>query len=136
VRVFLDTNVLISAFATRGLSADLLRLVLTEHELITSEVVLEEVERVLTRKLALRAGEVAEIVSFLREYPTQPRPSEPASVPISDPDDPWVLACAIAAGADVLVTGDTALLECSSLVTELQITNPRGFWESQRGLQP
>jgi len=32
VRVFFDTNVLVSAFATRGLSADLLRLVLTEHD--------------------------------------------------------------------------------------------------------
>lgn len=32
MRVFLDTNVLVSAFATRGLSADVFRLVLAEHE--------------------------------------------------------------------------------------------------------
>jgi hypothetical protein len=32
--VFLDANVLVSAFATRGLSAELLELVLLEHRLI------------------------------------------------------------------------------------------------------
>ena len=40
MRVFFDTNVLVSAFLTRGLCADLLRLVLTEHTLVTSEGVL------------------------------------------------------------------------------------------------
>jgi hypothetical protein len=34
VRVFFDTNVLVSAFLARGLCADLLRLVLTEHTLV------------------------------------------------------------------------------------------------------
>ena len=35
VRVFFDTNVLVSAFLARGLCADLLRLVLREHSLLT-----------------------------------------------------------------------------------------------------
>jgi len=47
VRVFLDTNVLVSAFATRGVCADLVRFVLAEHTLVTSEVVLRELRRVL-----------------------------------------------------------------------------------------
>jgi uncharacterized protein len=34
VRVALDTNVLVSAVATRGICADVLRVVLTEHELV------------------------------------------------------------------------------------------------------
>jgi len=37
VKVFLDTNVLVSALATRGLCADLLRKVLTEHELLVGK---------------------------------------------------------------------------------------------------
>jgi predicted nucleic acid-binding protein len=47
LRGFLDTNVLVSAFATRGLCADVLRHVLTEHELLTGEVVLAELRRAL-----------------------------------------------------------------------------------------
>lgn len=136
MRVFLDSNVLISAFATRGLSADVLRLVLMEHELLCAEVVLEEVERVLTRKFSMPPADVAEIVSFLRDHPVEPRPSEPASVPISDPDDAWVLASALAAGAEVLVTGDAALLELGPQVAALEITNPRGFWQLHRQSRP
>ena len=51
MKVFLDTNVLVSGFATRGLCADVIRLVLAEHELLTAEVVLDEVRRVLLRKI-------------------------------------------------------------------------------------
>tara|TARA_Y100000590_G_C15710915_1_gene1010249 strand:+ start:1307 stop:1432 length:126 start_codon:yes stop_codon:yes gene_type:complete len=40
MKVFLDTNVLVSAFATRGLCADVMRVILTEHELLIGEVVL------------------------------------------------------------------------------------------------
>jgi hypothetical protein len=36
VRVFFHTNVLVSAYAARGLRADVLRLMLTEHELLIS----------------------------------------------------------------------------------------------------
>jgi predicted nucleic acid-binding protein len=48
VRVCLDTNVLVAAFATRGLCADVLRTVLAEHDLVVGEVILAELRRVLT----------------------------------------------------------------------------------------
>ena len=50
---FLDTNVLASAAATRGLCADVLREVLTSHELVTSAQVLNEFERVLRTKFGI-----------------------------------------------------------------------------------
>ena len=53
MRVFPDTNVLASAFGTRGLCADALRLVLAGHELVTGEIVIEELRGVLRRKFAL-----------------------------------------------------------------------------------
>jgi predicted nucleic acid-binding protein len=51
VKVFLDTNVLVSGFATRGLCADVIRLVLAEHELVPWEVVLNELKQVLKPKI-------------------------------------------------------------------------------------
>lgn len=42
MRVFFETYVLVIAFLARGLCADLFRLVLSEHILATSEVVLTE----------------------------------------------------------------------------------------------
>ena len=53
MRVFLDTNVLVSAVATRGICADLLRLVASEHELVVGEVVLTELRHVLATRIRL-----------------------------------------------------------------------------------
>jgi putative PIN family toxin of toxin-antitoxin system len=131
--VFLDTNVLVSAYATRGLCADVLRLVLTEHELITAEVVLDELEQILTTKIRLPEAVAAEILASLREHPVQPRPSSSGDFPIRDPGDAWVLASALAAGADVLISGDPHLLDAAGDVADVRITSPRGFWSMLRG---
>ena len=87
MRVFLDTNVLASALGTRGLCADVLRLVLAEHELVTGEVVIEELRGVLRRKFRMPAGTVKEIETFLRGYHLEPKPREPPRLPLSDPND-------------------------------------------------
>jgi predicted nucleic acid-binding protein len=76
LRVFPDTNVLASAFGTRGLCADVLRLILREHELVTGEVVLEELRGVSRRKFGVPAKAVTEIESFLRGYQVQRKPHE------------------------------------------------------------
>ncbi len=131
MRVFLDTNVLVSAFATRGLCADVLRVVLGEHPLVTSEVVLRELGRVLQRRIGLPPRTVKEIVEFLREHEVAPRPARRAAIPRRDPDDQWVLASAIESRADVLVTGDRDLLDVARSVG-IKIVDPRGFWEFVR----
>ena len=132
MRVFLDTNVLVSAYAARGLCADVMRLVLAEHELIVGQVVLEELERILTGKLHLPPELVQDIISSLREHPMQPKPESAGAIPVRDPDDVWVLASAMDAGADVLVTGDSHLLEIATEVQGLRIASPRDFWELLR----
>ena len=131
MRVFLDTNVLVAAFATRGLCADVLRDVLAEHELLVGEVVLTELERALKRRLRLPATAVEAILQFLREHEVVPKPKEPASLPVRDPADRWILASALAARADVLVTGDRDLLDLPASAP-LRILDPRAFWELAR----
>jgi uncharacterized protein len=133
VRIFLDTNVLVSAYATRGLCADVLRLILAEHDLLTGEVVLNELERILTSKIRLSPLIVEETITFLRQYHVEPKPRGVLPVDVGDPDDAWVLASAMAAQADVLITGDPHLLNVADEVKALRITNPRGFWEMHRG---
>jgi len=132
VRVFLDTNVLVSAFATRGLCADVVRQVLAEHELVVAEVVLEEVQRVLKHKFGLPQLAVREIRAFLEEHTVQPKPRTTTAPRVRDADDQWVLASALAAKADVLVTGDKDLLDVKDKVSGLAITDPRGFWNMLR----
>ena len=131
MRVFLDTNVLVSAFATRGLSADVFRVVVTEHELLTGEVNLVELRRVLRDQIRLPSDTIGAIEQLLREHIIIPKPDNPLPVPIRDPDDRWVLASAVAGHADVLVTGDKDLLQ-AAYRGPLRILDPRGFWELSR----
>lgn len=127
MRVFLDTNVLVSAFATRGLCADLFRHILAEHELVIGDVVLDELTRVLATRFEMPAAAIAEITTFLRQYPSVPRPAEPSPLPVTDVDDGWVLASAVDGEADVLVTGDKDLLSVADQAP-VRILDPRGFW--------
>jgi len=131
LRVFLDTNVLVSAFATRGMCADVLRVVLAEHSLVTSEVVLRELGRVQRKRIGLPAGAIKEIDKFLREHEVAPKPTAPAALPKRDPGDQWVLASAIESRTDVLVTGDRDLLDIAA-AAPIKIVDPRGFWELVR----
>ena len=128
MRVFLDTNVLVSAVATRGLCADVVRLVLAEHELLTGAVNLAELERVLRDKLHAPARTVRELETFLRTHTIVLKPPAVLDVAVRDPDDRWVLASAVAGAADVLVTGDRDLLDLGD-GAPLPIVDPRGFWE-------
>lgn len=131
MRVFLDTNVLVSAFATRGLCADVFRHIVAEHSLVTGDVVLKELRRVLRTRIKLPARTVDAIEEFLREHEVVPKPEKAADVAIRDPDDRWVLASALSAKVDVLVTGDRDLLDLGP-AAPLRILDPRGFWNLVR----
>ena len=86
-----------------------------------------ELERVLTRKIELPAETIQEIIAFLEQQTVQPTPKAVSPIPVRDEDDQWVLASALAATAEVLVTGDKDLLDIAAKVTGLTITDPRGF---------
>jgi len=127
VRVFLDTNVLVSAFATRGLCADLLRHVLAEHTLVTGEVVLQELRRVLRSRLRMPTRAIHEVEQFLREHEVTAKPKRPTGVAVRDLDDAWILASALEGKADVLVTNDRDLLDVAA-EAPIDIVDPRAFW--------
>jgi uncharacterized protein len=129
LRVFLDTNVLVAAFATRGLCSDLLRLVLAEHQLIMTKVVAAELGRVLETKIGLPPGHRTQVTEFLAGYLVPETAASSASIAVRDVDDIEVVRSAIAAGADVLVTGDRDLLDAE---LDVPVVTPRGFWDLLR----
>ena len=106
----LGTNVLVAAFATRGICRDVFRTVLAEHRLLVGESVLVEFERILTDKLRTPPPRAREIVAFLREHGDVVAPDTPASWPENGPDDRWIVAAAQDGSADVLVNGDSGIL--------------------------
>jgi putative PIN family toxin of toxin-antitoxin system len=129
MKVFTDTNVLVSAFTARGLCAELFEIILADHTLMTGEFVLDELNRVLIEKLNVPEVKVNDTLQLLRKYYVEPIPDKPSEVKVRDADDQWVLESAIKAKADILVTGDKDLLDISENIQQLQIISPRGFWD-------
>lgn len=132
MRISLDSNVLVSAVATRGLSYDVLRLVLARHELILGEAVLAEVERVLPEKLEVAPEIIGEFQELLRREAVIIVAQAPSlGIELRDPDDVAVLEEAVAGEAALLVTGDRDLLDAAD-VAPLRILTPRELWEMLR----
>ena len=127
MKVFLDTNVLASSLATRGLCAELFEAVLQSHELLVSPPVLKELERVLPTKLGQSRQITAEFIDLLQVYATIVKGTN-LVVSLPDPDDEPIVASALSGKAQVFVTGDKALLELGS-VEGLPLVSPRQFWE-------
>ena len=127
MKVFLDTNVLIAAFVARGLCADVFRLAATDHTLLIGAPVLVEMRRILETKLRMPAPARNEVLQVLRRFVQAPAAKSPIVLGINDPDDEWVVACAVAASAQVFVTGDKALLDLRR-VEDMPIISPREFW--------
>ncbi len=131
MRVFLDTNVLVAAAATRGICADVLHAVLTEHELVLGESVLGELRRVLTQKLRTTSEVAEEMDGFLRREAVVISGAPELDIPLRDPDDVPVVAEAVAGQVDFMVTGDRDLLDVA-MDLPVTVISPRGFWERLR----
>jgi len=135
LKVFLDTNVLASSIATRGLCSELLESVIHDHELLTCQPVLRELERVLAQKFRLPEAVVAGFLALLKAEGTVVVSRKNPPISIKDADDIPILGCAIAGKADVFVTGDKELLDLRK-IEDLTVVSPRQLWNQLAGLEP
>jgi uncharacterized protein len=125
-RICLDSKVLVAALVARGLSADLLKLVLSEHDLLVPELVADEVRRVLPLKLKASHVALAAAAAVLEQCEIVPRDNAVSPISLRDPDDERVLADAVSAGAEILVTSDQDLLVVAE-ASPIRILSPRAF---------
>jgi putative PIN family toxin of toxin-antitoxin system len=115
VKLVLDTNVVLSALLWGGSPEDLLLVGRGDSvTFVTSPPLMAELRGILSRrkfekKIAASLLSVDQIVEL---YSDQTMSVQPFSTPriVSDPDDDVVIGTAIAARADLIVTGDKALL--------------------------
>lgn len=132
MKVFLDTNVLVSAFTAHGLCAELFEYIISHHTLVLSEVVLGELERILVSKMNVPRAKVHRTILFLREFQIQPASPDIDKGELRDEQDKLVLQSAIDAKAEYLITGDKDLLTISDRLSSPEIMSPRDYWLSQR----
>lgn len=108
-RVLCDTNVLVSAFIAGGPPSRIVEAATEARiELVLADPVLDELERVLTTKLGFAAERVRDIAALLNELASEriPAPTTPPEPITGDPDDDLILACAVDAGVQLIVSGD------------------------------
>ncbi len=121
MRIVLDTNVVLSALLWRGTPYQLLTAIRQQSgvQLYSSTALLDELADVLTRPTATKRlaviGKTAREV--LSDYVEAVELVEPTTVPRvvpTDPDDDQVIAAALTAHADLVVSGDADLLSIAS----------------------
>lgn len=126
MRIVLDANVIVAAFAARGLCESVLELCLDRHEILLSEPLLDEIRKNLRKKTKLPTHIIEQIEHLLRENRTILVPEPIPSNACRDPNDTHVLGLAVAGQAECLVTGDDDLLVLKRF-RQCRILNPREF---------
>lgn len=115
MRAVADTNVVVSGLLWQGPPRRVLDLARTGMlDLFTSPALLVELEDVLGRQKFRRRLESAgvdpgELVLGYAALASVVLPAEKPAVIVEDPDDDEVIACALAARAEVIVSGDRHL---------------------------
>lgn len=117
----LDTNVLLSAILVPRACRDLLKGRALAHEWFTSQALVDELAEKLSGKLKLDPARTPLFLVYRRR----------ASLVLGqqvcrDPDDDAVLSAALAARADVIITGDKDLLVLH-MFEGIRIRSPRQF---------
>jgi len=129
VNVVFDTNIFISALVFQGGQAEkaLLRLIEGEDHLILSKPIIDETLGVLARKFSRDCEELARLAIFLSEMGQMVDPKCKISILDDEPDN-RILECAIEGHADIIVTGDRAMLKLGKY-KNLHIITLRAYLE-------
>ena len=114
-RLVADTNILVSALQFGGKPKQLLDLATDgQVDLALSEAIIAETLRVLRDKFDRAPEWVAETDRQLRVITRVVQPTESIQTIEADPTDDRILECAVAAEAEVIVSGDSHLLNLGS----------------------
>jgi uncharacterized protein len=108
-RVLCDTNVPVSAFIAGGPPSRVVEAAIEARiELVLADPVIDELERVLRTKLGFTAERIRGAIALLSELAGTrvPAPTRQPAALTGDPADDLILACAIEANVEIVVSGD------------------------------
>lgn len=135
MKVVLDTNVIVAAFATRGLCAELFEVCLIKCKIVLSGYILSEVAEKLVTKIHLPQSIVEEILQFLKEHAQIVKPEMIEPFILKDKKDIPIIGTALSGNAQFLITGDKELLSLREY-RNIEILSPRKFWERLKNKEP
>lgn len=112
LKAVLDTNVYLSAFRSpSGTPAKLFEsAILGRYELIVSPALIREFARIARERFQVPESVLQGHIRLIVHHATVVTPYHVPSVVSVDPDDDYVIACAVVGAATVIVSGDKDLL--------------------------
>jgi len=128
MKIILDSNVIIAAFAGRGLCNSVFELCFDRYDLFISEHIISEVYSNLHKKLNLPKKNADRIFLYLKEFCLVKNYDKLKNRISKNKDDDEISGLAKATKADCIITGDNDLL----ILDRFDITkiiSPRQFWE-------
>lgn len=133
LKAVLDVNIFVSGIINRrGHGAQIIARS-EEFSLWTSEAILQDLARVLhyphiQKKFNLSENDISDYLARLRANHFLSLDRLEVKVVREDPDDNIIVACALEADADYIITGDPHLLNLKEY-RGIQIVTPRAFLE-------
>ena len=112
MRFVFDTNVLLSATLwNTSVSRKLLsKIIENSHVIFSSPEIISEYRKVLQRDFAYNDEDADSLTSFLFSFVNMINAVDKLDVVKEDPDDNKIIECAVACGADFILTYDKHLL--------------------------
>lgn len=111
VRIVVDTNVVISALVFGGAPRSVLDLAAAGLcECCFSRPIRDEAKRVLIQKFGWAEVRAEAALTTLSSWFKEIKPTEKLAVIKDDPDDDRIVECAVASGAQFIISGDRHLL--------------------------
>ncbi|MBF0570493.1 MAG: putative toxin-antitoxin system toxin component, PIN family [Candidatus Omnitrophica bacterium] len=127
MRVVLDSNVLVAAFATHGVCHELFEHCLKYTTILCGDFIAGEVERILIDKIKIPARKSSEIIRYLKSQAQWISPERVVVENLRDPNDHMIIATALSGEADYLITGDKDMLVLKKIKRTI-IISPREYW--------
>ncbi len=111
MNVTFDTNVFVSGFTrpTGRAAVALAKIVANVDTLFVSQHIVDELLRVLSEKFGRNDDELAIVIAWMERNTHFVAPTQTLHILADEPDN-RILECALVAGADLIVTGDRAML--------------------------
>jgi putative PIN family toxin of toxin-antitoxin system len=131
LRIVLDTNVIVAAFAARGLCAEVFEVCASNHTIVISEHILAEINSAFLKKVKLPHEIIHDITDYLRDVAETVKPDQIDTSVCRDRHDLPVIGTATKGNVDFIVTGDADLLALKSY-RGIHIITPRELWNRLR----
>ena len=127
----LDTNVIVAAFAARGICAEVFEVCVSSLTLVTSEHILAEVKSAFRKKLKLPKEIIHDVIDYLKNVAETVEPDQIDKSVCRDEHDLPIIGTATKGNAAFIVTGDADLLALKRY-QGIDIMTPRELWNRLR----